>query len=252
MLKKRLIPLLLLKNGRMVKGRQFKDYRDTGDPISAARIYNAQKADELAFLDIEATKEARSSLLHVIEAVSEECFMPFTVGGGVRTVEDVRNLLKAGADKVLVNSAAAENPNLVVDLADHFGQQCIVVGIDAKREANGYRIYTHGGRQPTDLNLVEYIRHLDAAGVGEFLINSIDCDGMMDGYDGTLLRMAVENTSRPVIASGGAGNFQHLLAAFQEYGVHAVACASLFHFGDNNPIRARAFLKNQGIPVKNV
>ncbi|MBU4201254.1 MAG: glycosyl amidation-associated protein WbuZ [Verrucomicrobia bacterium] len=252
MLKKRLIPVLLLKNGRMVKGRQFRDYRDTGDPISASRIYNAQKADELMFLDIDASSEGRSTLLHVVQKVSEECFMPFTVGGGVQTVDDVRNLLNAGADKVLINSAAVTNPSLVEQAANMFGQQCIISGVDVRREDGHYRIYTHGASKPTDLDLVQYIHQLEEKGAGEFLINSIDRDGMMIGYDGELLKLAVSATKRPVIACGGAGNFQHLAEAFGVYGVHAVACASLFHFGDNNPIRARAFLKNQGIPVKNV
>lgn len=252
MLKKRLIPVLLLRNGRMVKGRQFRDYRDTGDPISASRIYNAQKADELAFLDIEASRENRGTLLNIIEEVSMECFMPFTVGGGVRTVEDVRNLLKAGADKVLINSAAVENPRLITEAANAFGKQCLVVGVDVRREEAGYRVYTHCGRRPTDLDFGEHILRLDGLGAGEIFINSIDRDGMMQGYDGELLQEAVSNTNLPVIACGGAGNFQHLADAFDLYGVHAVACASLFHFGDNNPIRARAFLKNRGIAVKNV
>ncbi|HBA82749.1 MAG TPA: imidazole glycerol phosphate synthase subunit HisF [Verrucomicrobia bacterium] len=252
MLKKRLIPVLLLKQGRMVKGRQFRDYRDTGDPISAARIYNAQKADELMFLDIEASVEGRGALLQLIEVVSQECFMPFTVGGGLRSVDDVRNLLKAGADKVLINSAAVENPGLINCVADHFGRQCIVAGIDVRKMDGVYRVFTHGARQLAPVDFQLHIRHLEELGAGEFLINSIDHDGMMDGYDSELLKLAVATTSRPVIACGGAGNFQHLVDAFKRCSVHAVACASLFHFGDNNPIRARAFLKNQGIPVKNV
>lgn len=252
MLKKRLIPLLLLKSGRMVKGRQFRDYRDTGDPVSAARIYNAQKADELMFLDIDATREGRSALLGIIQKVSEECFMPFTVGGGVQSIEDVRHLLQAGADKVLINSAAAENPSLIEAAATMFGRQCIVAGIDVRKENGTYRIYSHCGARRTDLDLLQQVRDLEALGAGEFLINSIDRDGMMGGYDGDLVKAVVAATRRPVIACGGAGNFEHLLEAFDLYGAHAVACASLFHFGDNNPIRARAYLKNKGIPVKNV
>lgn len=252
MLKKRLIPVLLLKQGRMVKGRQFRDYRDTGDPISAARIYNAQKTDELVFLDIDASHENRRTLVHVIEEVSKECFMPFTVGGGVRAIEDVRNLLKAGADKVLINSAAVENPQLVTDAANVFGRQCIVAGIDARRENSRYRVYVQGAKVPTNVDLVEHVRCLETMGAGEIFINSIDQDGMMNGYDHDLLKLVVAATKLPVIACGGAGNFQHLVDAFDIYGVHAVACASLFHFGDNNPIRARAFLRNKGVPVKNV
>jgi imidazole glycerol-phosphate synthase subunit HisF len=252
MLKKRLIPVLLLKQGRMVKGRQFRDYRDTGDPISAARIYNAQKADELAFLDIDASNEHRGTILEVIENVSKECFMPFTVGGGVRCVEDVRELLKAGADKVLINTAAVETPQLLADAASVFGKQCIVAGVDAKLESGKYRVYSQCGKVPTDVDLAEHVRCLQNMGAGEIFINSIDRDGMMSGYDPDLLRLVVAATRLPVIACGGAGNFEHLVDAFQEHGVHAVACASLFHFGDNNPIRARAFLKNRGVPVKNI
>ena len=252
MLKKRLIPVLLLQQGRMVKGRQFRDFRDTGDPISATRIYNAQKADELVFLDIEASRENRKTLLNIIEEVSTECFMPFTVGGGVRTVDEVRELLKTGADKVLINSAAIERPSLIADATRIFGKQCIVAGIDAKREGCAYRVYSHSARLRTGVDLVEHIRCMEKMGAGEILINSIDNDGMMKGYDPDLLKLVVAATRLPIIACGGAGNFGHLVDAFRLYGVHAVACASLFHFGDNNPIRARAYLKNQGIAVKNV
>jgi imidazole glycerol-phosphate synthase subunit HisF len=252
MLKKRLIPVLLLKNSRMVKGRQFHDYRDTGDPVSAAKIYNAQKADELMFLDIDASRDGRSTLLQVVEKVSKECFMPFTVGGGIRTVEDIRDLLHAGADKILINSAAVNDPSFVQRAANIFGRQCIVCGVDVRKENEKYRIYTYCGSKPTDLHLAQHIQKMEAMGTGEFMINSIDRDGMMNGYDGDLLKMVVSMTKRPVVACGGAGNFKHLFDAFDLYGVHAVACASLFHFGDNNPIRARAYLKNKGILVKNV
>jgi cyclase len=250
MLKTRLIPVLLLRQGRMVKGRQFQDYRDTGDPVSATRIYNAQKADELVFIDIDASHEGRSTLLHLIEQVSEECFMPFTVGGGVRTIEDIQNLLKAGADKVLITSAAVEDPGLIARGANHFGRQCLVVGIDVRRGQDSYDVYVHCGRQRAPVGLVEHLRQMEACGAGEFLINSIDRDGMMQGYDTALIELAAAHTARPVIAMGGAGNFQHLADAVLKHQVHAVACASLFHFGDNNPIRARAYLKNCGIPVK--
>lgn len=252
MLKRRIIPTLLLKGGRMVKGRQFANYRDTGDPVSASRIYSAQKADELVFIDIEASGQNRTALLSLIGKVSEECFMPFTVGGGIRSIEDIRELLRAGADKVLINTGAAEVPGLVEQAADSFGRQCIVVGIDLRLGVEGYRIYTHCGRQLSDTRLEEYIPRMERAGAGEFLINSIDRDGMMQGYDLDLLRRVKAHTARPVIALGGAGHFQHLAEVLQADLAHAVACASLFHFGDNNPIRARSFLKNKGIPVKNV
>lgn len=252
MLKRRIIPVLLLKGGRMVKGRQFADYRDTGDPISASRIYSAQKADELVFIDIEASHQNRTTLTALIERVSEECFMPLTVGGGIRSVEDIRVLLRAGADKIIVNTAASEVPGLIAGAADQFGRQCIVVGIDVRREQGEYRVYTHCGRVPTSLQLSAHLSEMEKMGAGEFLINSIDRDGMMQGYDHDLLRLVRSGTSRPVIAMGGAGHFQHLADVLQADLAHAVACASLFHFGDNNPIRARSFLKNKGIPVKNV
>lgn len=252
MLKRRIIPTLLLKGGRMVKGRKFTNYRDTGDPVSASRIYNAQKADELVFIDIEASKENRLALLSLIGKVSEECFMPLTVGGGIQSIDAIRELLRAGADKVLINTGAAENPGLIQQAADMFGRQCVVVGIDVRREGTDSRIYTHCGHRPTELRLENHLAKMEQAGAGEFLINSIDNDGMMQGYDLDLLRLVKRHTSRPVIAMGGAGHFQHLAEVLLADLAHAVACASLFHFGDNNPIRARSFLKNKGLPVKNV
>ena len=252
MLKVRLIPVLLLRRGRMVKGKRFADFRDTGDPISAARIYNAQNADELAFVDTEASREGRGALLQIVERVAEECFMPFTVGGGIRTIEDIRNLLNAGADKVLITTAAVENPRLIAEGSEIFGRQCLVVGIDALRHSDGYQLYTHGGRTPANVEMEAHFHRMQEMGAGEFLVNSIDNDGMMQGYDSRLLKLASEYTDRPVIALGGAGNFQHLADVLRNQLAHAVACASLFHFGDNNPIRARAFLKNEGFPVKNV
>lgn len=253
MLKKRVIPLLLLRNGRCVKGKRFAEYRDTGNPVTATRVYNAQAADELIFLDIDATHEGRKTLLDVVEKVSEEAFMPFTVGGGIRTVEDIRRALVAGADKVAITTAAIEEPNLVADAAEHFGSQCVVAGIDVRRdpETGAPVVYTHAGRKRVDVGLLDLVRRLDAAGAGEFLINSIDQDGMMQGYDLDLVRMVAEATSKPVIACGGAGNYGHLDAGFKA-GAHAVACASLFHFGDNNPPRVRAFLKNAGYPQKDI
>lgn len=252
MLKKRIIPTLLLKGRRMVKGKQFQNFRDTGDPISAARIYNAQKADELVFIDIEASADDRGLLLSIIERVAEECFMPFTVGGGVSTLKDIKSLLRAGADKVLINTAAVQNPALIASAAQEFGRQCLVVGIDVRREKNDWKICTHSGRQYSETSLSRHLQSMQACGVGEILINSIDLDGMMSGYDLNLLRLVRNQVACPVIALGGAGNFQHLADVLSAELADAVACASLFHFGDNNPIRARAFLKNKGIPVKNV
>ena len=251
MLKTRIIPVLLLKNGRMVKGRQFKDFRDVGDPVSAARIYNAQNADELVFLDIDASVEKRTTLVDIIERVSRECFMPLSVGGGISSLDHIRSLLKAGADKVVITTAAVENPGLIREAATMFGSQCIVVGIDVKRDPSGrLHVYTHSGKVWTPVVLLEHLRNMEVLGAGEVLLNSIDHDGMMQGYDLDLASEVSKATHLPVILSGGAGDFQHLVDAITKAGVHAVACASIFHFGDNNPIRARSFLKNHGILVK--
>lgn len=250
MLKRRVIPVLLLRNGRMVKGRRFTDFRDTGDPVSAARIYNAQNADELAFLDIEASAGGRRALLDVIERVSAECFMPLAVGGGVRTIDDVRMLLRAGADKVVITSAAAETPSFLREVADRFGAQCVVMGVDVRRDpALGYRVFSRNGSVGHELSVDVHVGRAAALGAGEVLLNSIDEDGMMQGYDLALAGCARAATDVPLILCGGAGNFQHLAEAFAA-GADAAACASLFHFGDNNPIRARAYLKNAGFPVK--
>lgn len=251
MLKKRVIPMLLLRGSRCVKGKKFADYRDTGDPVMAARVYNAQNADELMFIDIDAAHEERQTMLSVVEKVSEECFMPFTVGGAIRTVDDIRRALVAGADKVAITTAAVERPQIVAEAAEMFGSQCVVAGVDVRREADRLLVVTHSGRKTHDLDVLEHVRHLDALGAGEILVNSIDQDGMMDGFDEDLLRKVAAVTKRPVIACGGAGNLVHLDAAFRS-GAHAVACASLFHFADNNPIRVRAFLKNAGYPMKNI
>ncbi|MBI1945836.1 MAG: imidazole glycerol phosphate synthase subunit HisF [Deltaproteobacteria bacterium] len=248
-MKRRVIPTLLLQEGRCVKGRQFKDYRNTGDPVTATRVYAAQNADELMFLDIDASQSGRAATVAVIERVSEEAFMPFTVGGGITTIQDVRALLNAGADKVAITTAAATSPDLIRAAAQAFGSQCIVAGIDVRREGDRWAVYTHAGRVRCDLELHDHVRHLEQLGAGEILINSIDHDGMMAGYDLELVRTVSSVTARPVIACGGAGNYGHLIDAFRA-GAHAVACASLFHFGDNNPPRVRAYLKNAGFPVK--
>jgi len=251
MLKRRVIPMLLLRGERCVKGKKFTDFRDTGNPVMATRVYNAQAADELIFLDIGATNEARPTSLDVVLKVSEEAFMPFTVGGGIKTTEDIRRALVAGADKVAITTAAVENPSLIAGAAEMFGTQCVVAGIDARREDGKHVVYTHSSKKRHDVDLLELVRELDKLGAGEFLVNSIDEDGMMQGYDIELLKKVVAVTKKPVIACGGAGNYGHLAAAF-EAGAHAVACASLFHFGDNNPPRVRSFLKNAGYPVKDI
>ena len=250
MLKARIIPILLLKNGRMVKGKQFSDFRDTGDPVFASRIYNAQFVDELIFLDITATNEGRETNFEIIELVSKECFMPLTIGGGISNISQIRKLLKAGADKVVINTAAVNTSQFVEDAAAVFGSQCIVIGIDVRYEEGRYVVYTNSGKAKTDLLLEEHIVNMERLGAGEIFINSIDCDGMMKGYDMELIKLVLTYTTLPVIACGGAGNFMHLVDAYKQTGVGALAMASIYHFGDNNPVRARSYLKNQDINIK--
>lgn len=252
MLKKRIIPTLLLSNGRMVKGKQFDNFRDTGDPVSAARIYNAQNADELFFLDIDANR--KGSVFEILEktvnAVSAECFMPLSVGGGVDSIDKMRRLLLAGADKISITTAAHTKPDLIGEAANLFGRQCVVVGLDVKLENGSYSLYSHCGAQKSIKSLRDFVLEMAERGAGEFVINSIDNDGMMNGYDLQLAKEVRHYTDRPLIIAGGAGTFMHLVDAFKEVQIDAVACASLFHFGDNNPIRARSYLLNQGIPMK--
>jgi cyclase len=249
MLKARIIPTLLLKNSRMVKGVAFSEYKDVGDPVSAAKIYNAQNADELVFIDIDATQNNRKTLLEVVSHVSKECFMPLTVGGGVRQLDDIQALTQAGADKVLITTMAFENPSLIKEAAEIFGEQCIVCGIDANMINQKYRLYSHCGQMERQETLIDHIQHCDQLGAGELFISGIHRDGSKQGYDLELLKIALGHTHKPVVISGGAGNFNHLAEAIQ-LGASGVACASLFHFGDNNPIRARSYLKNQKIPVR--
>lgn len=250
MLKKRVIPVLLLANGRMVKGKQFANYRDTGAPSSAVRIYNAQYADELVFLDIEATVNSRGALLDIVQTAAAESFMPLAVGGGIETLDDIRALLRAGADKVVITTAAVRDPSLIEAGARTFGSQCIVAGIDFRGRGTQAEAWIRCGKDATGLAVLDLAQRLESLGAGEILLNSIDGDGTMTGYDLETAAKVADAVSVPVIISGGAGNFQHLADAFQRTGVAATACASLFHFGDNNPIRARSFLKNLGIPVR--
>lgn len=250
MLKIRIIPTLLLRNNRLVKGVNFDNYRDTGDPNYAARVYNSQYVDELIFLDIDATNEGRKTNVEIIKKVSEECFMPLAIGGGIKNSEDIRTLLNCGADKVVINTAAIDTPDLIKKASNEFGSQCIVVGIDVKLENNYYSVYKNSGKIKTNLDLVEYIKVLENLGAGEIFINSIDRDGTMKGYDLKLIELVMASTSLPVIASGGAGNFMHIVEAYNQTKVEAFAMASIYHFGDNNPIRARAYLKNNNIPIK--
>ncbi len=248
--KVRLIPILLLMNQRMVKGKQFANYRDVGDPVFAAKIYNAQFVDELIFLDITATNEGRRTNIEVIEKVSKECFMPLTIGGGVSTIAQIRNLLQVGADKVVINTAAYYDKKLISEAAEKFGSQCIIIGIDIKVENGQYVIYSNSGNIKQDVTLEEHIKEMEGLGAGEIFINSIDNDGMMKGYDHNLILKVLSLSNLPVIACGGAGNFMHLVNAFNDTKVGALAMASIYHFGDNNPVRARSYLKNQGIDVK--
>lgn len=236
----------------MVKGKQFTNFRDTGDPVSAARIYNAQNADELIFLDIDANREGSSFdiLESTVQRVAIECFMPLTVGGGIDSVDNIRRLLLAGADKVAITTAAHTDPDLINNAASLFGRQCIVIGLDVKLQDGHYVLYTHCGTQQSSHSLRDFVLDMTARGAGEFIINSIDHDGMMDGYDLDAINEVKRYTDRPIIIAGGAGTFMHLVAAFNDANVDAVACASLFHFGDNNPIRARSYLLNQNIPMK--
>lgn len=251
MLKKRVIPVLLLKNKRMVKGKKFSKYRDTGDPVSQAKIYNAHNSDELVFLDIEATSLNKTISIELIRNIAKECFMPLSVGGGISKLEHIRELISVGADKVIINSASINNQTLIKEASKCFGKQAIIVSIDVKKEDDVYVIYSNSGTKREDIDLITHIVEMEKSGAGEFLINSIDNDGMMNGYDIDLLNLIKEYSSIPIIISGGAGNFEDLYEGLVN-GAHATACASLFHFGDNNPTRARSFLYNKKIPMKNL
>lgn len=250
MLKKRVIPVLLLRDGRMVKGRRFADYRDTGNPKTAVRIYSAQDADELVFLDIQASLESRQALVEILREAATECFMPLAVGGGIRTLEDVRELLRAGADKVVVTTASVTHPQLLVEIVERFGSQSLVAGIDYRYEQASARVWIRCGTERTELDPVEHAVRLAELGAGEILLNSIDRDGSMEGYDLELAEEVAQAVSIPVIACGGAGNFMHLADLLKGTQVSAAACASIFHFGDNNPIRARSYLRNMDVPMR--
>jgi cyclase len=236
----------------MVKGVNFDNYRDTGDPVSTARIYNAQYVDELIIIDIDATNEGRSFSKEVIEKVSKECFMPLTIGGGITSVDTIRELVLQGADKVVINSAAYLNESLIREGAEMFGKQCIVIGIDVRKSNGNYHVYRNSGRVQCNVSLIDHIRRVEELGAGEFFINNISNDGMMDGYDLELIELISSNSNLPIIACGGAGNFKHLSDAYLQTKVSGLAMASIFHFGDNNPIRARAYLKNNSVPIKEI
>ena len=252
MLFKRIIPCLDVNGGRVVKGVNFVGLRDAGDPVEIAARYNAQGADELTFLDITATSDARDLLLHQIEAVASQVFIPLTVGGGVRTVDDVRRLLNAGADKVSFNSAAVANPQVIAEASAKYGAQCIVVAIDAKRRADGegWEVYTHGGRKATGLDAVQWALDMTRAGAGEILLTSMDRDGTRAGFDLALTRAVSDEVSVPVIASGGVGNLDHLAEGFLQGHADAVLAASIFHYGQYTVGQAKQYLASRGIAMR--
>jgi cyclase len=250
-LAKRVIPCLDVTAGRVVKGVNFVALRDAGDPVEIAARYDAEGADELCFLDITASSDERDIIVHVIEAVAERVFIPLTVGGGVRKVEDVRRLLNAGADKVSINTAAVHNPALVAEASGIVGNQCIVVAIDAKRRAGGgWEVYTHGGRKPAGLDAVDWARRMQAAGAGEILLTSMDRDGTRDGFDLGLTRAVSEAVGVPVIASGGVGTLEHFAEGVLGGGADAVLAASVFHFGDFTVRAAKERMRERGIEVR--
>jgi cyclase len=254
MLTKRIIPCLDVKDGRVVKGVNFVGLRDAGDPVEAAEAYCAQGADELTFLDITASSDDRGIILDVVAKTAERVFMPLTVGGGVREIADIRNLLNAGADKVSINTAAVFNPEFVRDAAERFGSQCIVVAIDARRVAGSdpqaWEIYTHGGRKPTGIDVLEWAKKMEDYGCGEILLTSMDCDGTKDGYDIALTRAVSDAVDIPVIASGGVGNLEHIREGLVEGGASAALAASIFHFKEYTIAECKEYLKNHGVPAR--
>ncbi|MCV6622408.1 MAG: imidazole glycerol phosphate synthase subunit HisF [Cellvibrionaceae bacterium] len=254
-LAKRIIPCLDVENGRVVKGVQFVDIRDAGDPVEVSKRYNEQGADEITFLDITATHEGRDTTVHTVEKIASEVFIPLTVGGGIRTVDDIRTMLNAGADKVSINSAAIFNPDFVKEAADRFGSQCIVVAIDAKcvsaeGEPKRWEIFTHGGRKPTGIDAVEWAKKMTAFGAGEILLTSMDQDGMKNGFDLDVTSAISEAVHVPVIASGGVGNLQHLVDGVKLGKADAVLAASIFHFGEYSVPEAKQYMRDQGVEVR--
>jgi len=254
-LSKRIIPCLDVDHGRVVKGVKFLDIRDAGDPVEVAKRYNEEGADEVVFLDITASHEDRDTMIHIVERMAEEVFIPLTVGGGIRTLEDIRKMLNAGADKVSINSAAVYDPEFVQRASERFGAQCIVVGIDAKKvseegEESRWEIFTHGGRKPTGIDVVEWAKKMASYGAGEILLTSMDCDGTKDGFDLALTQAVSRAVNIPVIASGGVGNLQHLVDGVIEGEASAVLAASIFHFRESTVKEAKEFMQSKGIEIR--
>jgi len=251
MLKTRIIPILLYKDLGLVKGIKFDSWRRVGSAMQAIKVYNLREVDEMVFLDITATVNNCQPDFDLIDELADDCFMPMTVGGGVRTIEHVRRLLEVGADKVAINSIAVENPDLINEASKKFGAQCVVVSIDAKKTNDGqYEVYTHSGTKPSGLSPVKLAKQVESLGCGEILLTSIDRDGTMDGYDSDLIRSVTESVSIPVIASGGAGNYEHMLNALVEGKASATAAASIFHFTQQTPLEAKRYLFDNGIRVR--
>jgi imidazole glycerol-phosphate synthase subunit HisF len=252
MITKRIIPCLDVKDGRVVKGVQFVQLRDAGDPVELAKFYDEQGADELVFLDISASHEGRKTMVEVVEKVAAQLAIPFTVGGGINSLDDMKTILRAGADKVSLNTAAVHNPNLITEGADFFGSQCIVVAIDAKYDETigSWRVYTHGGRNATDLEVVEWAKEAVRRGAGEILLTSMDCDGEKNGFDIALTRTVSEAVSVPVIASGGAGNAEHFLEVFEKGKADAALAASIFHYKETSVKEVKAYLKERGVNIR--
>ena len=249
MLKNRIIPCLDVKNGRVVKGINFVNLKDAGDPVEQAKIYSDGGADEICFLDITASNENRETIYEVVKETSKKCFVPLTVGGGVRSVEDINKLLNCGADKVSINTAAVQNSKVVIESSKKFGSQCIVVAIDAKKRNDSWEIFTHGGRNETGINAIEFSKQMEENGAGELLITSMDRDGTQIGYDIELMRNISSIGNIPIIASGGVGNLDHLVDGIKLGNASAVLAASIFHYGKHSVVEAKQYLDSKGIPV---
>ena len=250
MLTKRIIPCLDVKNGKVVKGVNFKNLREVGHPPDLAKEYEEQGADEVTFLDITASLETRQTMLDIVSETAKKLFIPLTVGGGIRTPQDMRNALNAGADKVSVNSAAVSNPEMITECADSFGRQCVVIAIDAKKDKKGWKVYTHGGTRPTELDAIEWAKRVEDLGAGEILLTSMDADGVKKGYDIPLTAAISDEVNIPVIASGGCGNIEHIYDVFTQTNAAAALAASIFHYNEHTVGEVKQYLKDRGITVR--